>query len=78
MQERAAWEGVAEELLRKDPAAAARFEKLAEAERRVSELMVPLPAAAHAGLVSAVQRGCRCLQLHAGILRLHRTLLSNQ
>ncbi len=46
MQERAAWEGVAEELLRKDPAAAARFEKLAEAERRVSELMVPLPSPA--------------------------------
>ena len=49
-QERAAWEGVAEELLRKDPAAAARFEKLAAAERRVSELMVPLLAAVHCDL----------------------------
>ena len=46
VQPRAAWDGVAEELLRQDPAAAARFQKLAEAERRVSELMVlsALPA----------------------------------
>ena len=61
MQERAAWEGVAEELLRRDPVAAARYEKLAEAERRVSELMVHTFLRS-LGSAQPAQRDCRCPQ----------------
>ena len=51
-QQGPAWDSMAEELLRQDPAAAARFERLAEAQRRVSELMVRLRRATLASKAS--------------------------
>ena len=46
-QQGPALDGMAEEILRQDPSAAARFERLAEAQRRVSELTVRLSRLTH-------------------------------